>query len=178
MRSLVAYHSSGYTVGIHPSWQSGDEEAVLMEEIDQLAEITGIPVKYSRQHYLRLNLPQTYRRLIDHGIDKDFSMGYGSANGFRASIASSFYWYDLKSEKRTNLVLFPFCFMDANAFYEELLSPQAAFAQLMNYYRKVKEVNGLMVTIWHNNFFGSDPLYSGWKEVYEVFLKDQIYWDM
>jgi hypothetical protein len=178
MRSLIAYHAKGYTVGLHPSWQSGDEEAVLMEEVDELSAITGSPVKYSRQHYIRMNLPQTYRRLIDNGIDKDFSMGYGSANGFRASIASSFYWYDLKSEKKTSLLLFPFCFMDANAFYEDQLKPQAAFNELMHYYRKIKEVNGLMVTIWHNNFFGTDPLFSGWKEVYEVFLKDQIYWDM
>ena len=178
MKTLIAYHSRGYTVGIHPSWQSGDEEAILMEEVDEMEAITGSPVKYSRQHYIRMNFPRTYRRLIDSGIDKDFSMGYGSANGFRASIASSFYWYDLKAEKKTVLLLFPFCFMDANAFYEDHLKPQEAFAQLMNYYRKIKEVNGLMVTIWHNNFFGTDPLFTGWKEVYEVFLKDQIYWDM
>ena len=43
MKSLIAYHARGYTVGIHPSWQSGDEEAVLMEEVDELAGITGIP---------------------------------------------------------------------------------------------------------------------------------------
>jgi hypothetical protein len=178
MKSLIAYHARGYTVGIHPSWQSGDEVAILMEEVDELAAITGNPVKYSRQHYIRVNLPQTYRRLIDSGIDKDFSMGYGSANGFRASIASSFYWYDLKAEKKTSLLLFPFCFMDANAFYEDHLKPQDAFSQLMHYYRKIKAVNGLMVTIWHNNFFGTDPKFAGWKEVYEVFLKDQIYWDM
>ncbi len=125
-----------------------------------------------------MSLPKTYRQLIDVGIDKDFSMGYGTANGFRASIASSFYWYDLKAEKKTTLMIFPFCFMDANSFYEGRLSPKAAFNELMDYYRKIKQVNGLMVTIWHNNFFGTDPMFAGWKEVYEVFLKDQIYWDM
>jgi hypothetical protein len=178
MQSLIAYHAGGYTVGIHPSWQSGDEEAVLMEEVDRLANITGVQVKYSRQHYIRMHLPITYRRLIDVGIDKDFSMGYGSANGFRASIASSFFWYDLLAEKKTSLMLFPFCFMDSNAFYVDRLHPQEAFTELMSYYRKVKQVNGLMITIWHNHFFGSDPMFTGWKEVYEVFLKDQIYWDM
>ncbi len=178
MRTLIEYHASGYTVGVHPSWQSGDEQAVLMEEVDSLTEITGSPVKYSRQHYIRMKLPQTYQRLIDVGIEKDFSMGYGSSNGFRASIASSFYWYDLKTEKKTSLMLFPFCFMDSNSFYENQLTPNAAFTELMNYYRKIKQVNGLMATIWHNQFFGTDPAFSGWKEVYEVFLKDQIYWDM
>jgi hypothetical protein len=178
MQSLIVYHAGGYTVGIHPSWQSGDEEAVLMEEVDELTEITGSPVKYSRQHYIRMTLPKTYRKLIDVGIEKDFSMGYGSSNGFRASIASSFYWYDLKAEKKTGLMIFPFCFMDSNSFYANRLSPKAALSELMDYYRKIKEVNGLMVTIWHNNFFGTDPMFAGWKEVYEVFLKDQIYWDM
>ncbi len=178
LQSLISYHAGGYTVGIHPSWQSGDEQAVLMEEVDKLEAITGLPVKYSRQHYLRMSLPKTYRQLTDVGIDKDFSMGYGSVNGFRASIASSFYWYDLKAEKRTTLMIFPFCFMDANSFYEGRLSPKAAFNELMDYYRKIKQVNGLMVTIWHNHFFGTDPMFAGWKEVYEVFLKDQIYWDM
>jgi hypothetical protein len=178
MRSLIAYHANGYTVGIHPSWQSGDEEAVLMGETDALSEMIGVPVKYSRQHYIRMTLPQTYRKLIDVGIEKDFSMGYGSSNGFRASIASSFYWYDLKADKKTSLMLFPFCFMDSNSFYEKHLTPKAAFAEQMDYYRKIKQVNGLMVTIWHNHFFGTDPMFAGWKEVYEVFLKDQIYWDM
>jgi hypothetical protein len=178
LQSLIAYHARGYTVGIHPSWQSGDEEAVLMEEVDELEKIINTPVKYSRQHYIRMLLPQTYRRLIDAGIEKDFSMGYGSTNGFRASIASSFYWYDLKAEKKTGLMLFPFCFMDSNSFYQSKSSPKEAFTELMGYYLKIKQINGLMVTTWHNNFFGSDPMFSGWKEVYEVFLKDQIYWDM
>jgi hypothetical protein len=178
LQSLIAYHAGGYTVGIHPSWQSGDEEAILMEEVDKLEKIIKSPIKYSRQHYLRMNLPQTYRRLIDVGIEKDFSMGYGSSNGFRASIASSFYWYDLKAEKKTGLMLFPFCFMDSTSFYERKLKPKAAFTDLMEYYNKIKQINGLMVTVWHNNFFGTDIMFAGWKEVYEVFLKDQIYWDM
>jgi len=178
MESLIAYHAAGYTVGIHPSWQSGDDEAILKAEVDKLTKIIGAPAKYSRQHYVRMNLPQTYRRLIKAGIDRDFSMGYGASNGFRASIASSFYWYDLEAEKKTGLMLFPFCFMDATSFYENQLSPGSAFSELMDYYRKIKQVNGVMVTIWHNQFFGSDPMFAGWKEVYEVFLKDQIFWDM
>jgi len=35
-----------------------------------------------------------------------------------------------------------------------------------------------MITIWHNNFFGSDKMFEGWKEVYELFLKEVVYWDL
>jgi hypothetical protein len=104
-------------------------------------------------------------------------MGYGSINGFRASVASSFYWYDLEKEETTALRLFPFCFMDANSFYEQHDTPAQAMRELMHYYHLIRKVNGLMVTIWHNTFLGNDPQFAGWKKVYEVFLKEEIFWD-
>jgi hypothetical protein len=176
-QNLVLYHAQGYTVGIHPSWQSGDDEKLLKEEIELLEYLSNKPIEYSRQHYIRLELPLTYQRLLKNSIEKDFSMGYGTTNGFRASVASSFYWYDLEKEQESKLLLFPFCFMDANSFYEEKCNPQQAFSELMQYYRAIKKVNGLMITIWHNNFLGTDPKFAGWKEVYEVFLKEEVYWD-
>ena len=63
----------------------------------------------------------------------DYSMGYGSINGFRASVASSFYWYDLEKERQTNLRIHPFCFMDANSFYEQRQDPQQTFEELIHY---------------------------------------------
>jgi hypothetical protein len=178
MQHLIEYHSKGYTVGIHPSWQSGDDEDLLQQEVECLEAITQSRVLYSRQHYIRMQLPHTYRRLIQAGIEKEFSMGYGTVNGFRASVASSFYWYDLEAETQTKLMIFPFCFMDATAFYQNQLSPSKAFSELMHYYHIVKKVNGLMVTLWHNEFFGTDPQFRGWREVYEIFLKEEVYWDM
>jgi hypothetical protein len=98
-------------------------------------------------------------------------MGYGSINGFRASIASSFYWYDLEREERTSLLIHPFCFMDANSFFEQKYSPQQALEELMQYYNTIKNVDGTMITIWHNNILGSMPEFNGWKEVYEAFIQ-------
>lgn len=177
LQKLIQYHASGYKVGVHPSWQSGDDKRLLKEEIEFIEYVTDKKVIHSRQHYIRMTIPETYRILIDAGIQKDFSMGYGSINGFRASVASSFQWYDLENEKTTGLRLYPFSFMDANAYYEQKLTPQQAFEEMMRHYRIIKKVNGLMMTIWHNNFLGTDPAFKGWREVYEVFLKDEVYWD-
>ena len=157
LQDLVRYHAAGYRVGIHPSWQSGDEEALLKEEIEWMECMTGAKVTRSRQHYIRFTLPQTYRRLLFYGIDQDFSMGYGSINGFRASVASSFYWYDLEKEERPRCGSSRFCFMDANSFYEQKYTAARAMNELMQYYHLIRKVNGLMVTIWHNSFLGTDP---------------------
>ncbi|HEX9509898.1 MAG TPA: polysaccharide deacetylase family protein [Puia sp.] len=177
MQELVRYHASGYKVGVHPSWQSGDQEALLREEIEWMECMAEQPIIRSRQHYIRFTLPQTYRNLLKYGIKQDFSMGYGTINGFRASVASSFYWYDLEKETATGLRIFPFCFMDANAFFEQNYTAGQAMNELMHYYRLIRKVNGLMVTIWHNSFLGSDPQFAGWREVYETFLKEEVYWD-
>jgi hypothetical protein len=60
--------------------------------------------------------------------------------------------------------------MDANSFYEQQLSAEAASEELLQYFDAVKSVNGTMITIWHNNFLGTDPIFAGWKEVYQQFV--------
>lgn len=134
--------------------------------------MTGIKISASRQHYIRFELPRTYRTLAEAGIREDYSMGYGSINGFRASVASPFYWYDLEREQTTALLLYPFCFMEANAFFEEGLSAMQALDEMYRYYHAVRKVNGLFITVWHNTFLGTDPLYRGWREAYAQFFRE------
>jgi len=177
LQELIAYHAMGYRLGIHPSWRSGDREDLLKEEIEWLEEISGKKITRSRQHYIRFTLPHTYRSLLAHHIEQDFSMGYGSINGFRASVASSYNWYDLQKDEETRLRLMPFCFMDANSYYEQHNTAAQAMSELLHYYHHIRKVGGLMVTVWHNDFLGANPQKAGWREVYETFLKEEIYWD-
>jgi len=174
---LVEYYARMYKIGIHPSWQSGDDESLLKEELEWLEIVAERKIKHSRQHYLRFTLPQTFRTLIQAGVEKDFSMGYGSINGFRASACSSFYWYDLEKEEKTILQLYPFCFMDANSFFEQKNSPQQAYGELITFYEIIRKLNGMFISIWHNNFLGTDPQFKGWPEMFELFMKETVYWD-
>ncbi len=171
-RALVNDHVIRYPVGIHPSWQSGDNERLLSEEIAMLAGITGHEVKASRQHFIRFTLPQTFRQLLQQGIRFDFSMGYGSINGFRASVASPFLWYDLANDTATELLLFPFCFMDANSFHEQQDTPQQALDEMRRLFSAVSQVNGLFSMIWHNTFLGTGAMYAGWREAYATFISE------
>ena len=132
LRDLVKDHVIRYRVGIHPSWRSGDEKILLKKEMETLAEMTGNKVLSSRQHYIRFTLPEDFRRLIDQEIKFDFSMGYGSINGFRASVATPFYWYDLERAEQTPLLLFPFCYMEANSFYEQHYNPRQALEGIVS----------------------------------------------
>jgi hypothetical protein len=104
-------------------------------------------------------------------------MGYGSINGFRASVASSFPWYDLEREEATPLTIYPFCFMDANSLYEEKHTPQQAYEELMTLYNYVKKVNGMLITIWHNHMLTQDKQLMQWSWMFELFMKETVYWD-
>ncbi len=176
-QSLVEYYSNSYKVGLHPSWQTGDDEDLFESELEWMEDITGRAIIHSRQHYLRFSLPDTFRTLTNLGIQRRFSMGYGTINGFRASVCSSFYWYDLEKDEPTTLMLFPFCFMDANAYYEQGYTPQQAYAELMQFYTAVKKLNGMLVTVWHNSILGTDSSFAGWREMFELFMKETVYWD-
>ena len=169
-QKLIKNHAKFYQIGLHPSWKSFMREEYLNAEKSSLEKIIKSKIINSRQHYIKFDLPNTYQHLIDSGIQNDFSMGYGSINGFRASVASSFFWYDLPKENITNLRIFPFCFMDANCHYEQNLTILESKKELFYYRDACKEINGLFIPIFHNNFMGSDPAFVGWRNIYRSLL--------
>ena len=172
MQLLIKRHAERYLLGIHPSWKSKDNKVCITAEKEILENIIHQKIIYSRQHYVRFHLPGTYRLLQEIKIKHDYSMGYGSINGFRASVASPYIWYDLEKEQQTNLLLHPFCFMDANAFYEQHLSPEDALNELRSFTQQLQQYGGSLITIWHNNFLGTDPLFKGWKEIYQQWITE------
>lgn len=170
MQALIKRHAAKYAIGLHPSWKSGDDEELLEEEHHLLQNISNEPITASRQHYIRMNLPATYRRLIAANIQSDYSMGYGSINGFRASYAGSFFWYDLEQEQTTSLRIFPFCYMDANSFYEQKQNPEHSLSEILHYLELCRNHKGLFITIFHNHFLGEDPIYEGWDDMHKAFI--------
>lgn len=171
MWQLAKKHADHYEIGIHPSWQSNAKTSILKKEIQWLEEMSEIKnITSSRQHYIKLSMPDTYQNLIEAGITDEYSMGYGSINGFRASVASSFYWYNLQKEEQTTLRIHPFCFMDANSFYEQKQNLNVTSDELQHYLSVCKQVNGTLITIWHNNFLGTSKDFAGWGELYDKFI--------
>ncbi len=170
IRELYKRLSEKYDVGLHPSWQSGTDEWLLQKEKQEAEMITGKPITHSRNHYLRFTIPATYRRLLEAGFTDEYSMGYGAVNGFRASYAKPFYWYDLEKEEITSLLIHPFCFMEAVSFFSQGYSAEEAGRELQYYYDVVKEAGGEFITLFHNHFLTEQAQWIAWREMYETFL--------
>ena len=174
MIELIQQLSKQNTIGIHPSVNSNNDENILAKEMEFLSKKTNTKITISRQHYLQLSLPATYDRLVKLGITEDYTMGYGTCNGFRASYTKPFYWYNLKAEKQTNLLLHSFCYMDANSIFEHQLSPENALLEMSKYYNVVKAIDGDFIFIMHNHFLSNQPKWKAWRNMYEKFLSTTI----
>ena len=170
MWQLIRRHVKQYDIGLHPSWKSNDDITILKKEKKTLEAIANVGILRSRQHYIKFTLPDTMENLTAVGIENDYSMGYGSVNGFRASVASSFQWFNLKKNSISRLQIHPFCFMDANSKFEQKLNAEQAYGELLHYYEQCKKVNGTLITIFHNNFLGSAKEFNGWKDMYARFI--------
>jgi len=127
----------------------------------------------SRQHYIKMKIPDTCRLLLRNNITDDYSMGYGSHLGFRAGTGNSFSWYDLENETISPLRIHPFCFMDTTAHYEMRLSASEAFEKLNIMCAILEKTGGTLVTIFHNFTLGTGNEWKGWRQAYEHFLQEK-----
>ena len=167
LQRLIRRIAKKYAIGIHPSYASNTDYDILKTEINRLETINTEGVKRSRQHYLKLTFPSTYQRLLRAGIMEDYSMGYADNIGFRAGIASPFYWYDLENERMTALRIFPFQVMEVTLKEYLHLSPDDAIAQVKTMIDETKKVGGTFTTLWHNSSLSDRDEYEGWRRVYE-----------
>jgi len=168
---LIKKLSHKADLGIHPSYASFGRPGQITVEINRLSAISGRPVTLSRQHFLRISMPHTYRNLMQLDITDDYSMGYSDQVGFRAGTATPFFFYDLLKEEKTDLVIHPFIFMDS-AFIDNLkFSPERAVIKAAEIVRLVKRYGGEAIGIWHNYALGETDIYLHWQSAFREIIK-------
>jgi len=169
---LIKELSDLYKIGIHPSYQSNESNEILKNEIKRLQITVHSEITRSRQHYLKLNLPDTYRNLLNQGIAHDYTMGYAEQPGFRASICTPFRFYDLDLEVETKLLIHPFAVMDGTLRDYLKTDIQTAKNIISELIEEVKKVDGVFISLWHNESLCNTGKWSNWNNVYEHLLKE------
>ena len=161
-------------IGIHPSLSSTKHFSKLNTEIHHLAKVLHRDITISRQHFLKINLPKTYRNLIEMGITDDYSMGYASVLGFRAGIVNPFFFFDLVKNHVTSLRVHPISVMDVTLRDYYHFRPDKAIETILQSIKVVKSVNGEFISIWHNESLSDKERWQGWRNVYEEMVKSAV----
>ena len=154
------------TTGLHPSYAASCDPDMIGMEKARLEECLDRPVERSRQHYLRLRIPDTYRNLLQHGIRADYTMGYGDAAGWRAGTNRPFPWYDLAKENATRLMIHPFAAMDVTLRNYLGYTAEEAQGEVLKIHAAALPYGGPFMLLWHNSSFAPEYGWAGWKEMY------------
>ncbi len=170
-QSLIKSIADYAPVGLHPSYFTMRNANKLKKEKERLENIINTPITKSRQHYLRIDLPETYQNLVDLEVAEDYSMGYAKQIGFRASTCTPFYFYDMEYEIQTPLKLVPFAVMDVTLKDYLQYSNKKSLSTILQLAEEVKKVNGTFVILNHNETFNELGRFKGWQLIYEKVIK-------
>lgn len=173
-RRLIRYLGDYADIGIHPSYASSQQPSLMVMETARLSKILKLGIERSRQHFLKLTLPETYRNLINNDIIHDYTMGYAEEPGFRASICTSFPFFDLDQDMVTSLTIHPFAVMDGTLHSYLKLSPEQASETIKILIDEVKSVGGTFIPLWHNPTFNDESAGAGWLRVYTHMVEEAL----
>ena len=169
-RKLIKRVAQSVEVNIHPSYGSFLNASQVMSERDGLESITGSSIVRSRQHFLRFQLPKSYRDLIDVGIRNDYSMGFAENVGFRSGTARAHNWFDLERNEVTELTLHPFAYMDGTLLEYMSLTPEESKRRIQKLYAEIQNFGGDFIFLWHNETIGEYGKWKGWSQVLDFTL--------
>jgi len=172
-RKLIKIIADKFDTGLHPSFYAAGKLAVIRKEMTRLSTILGKEISSGRLHYIKLQIPQSYRYINEAGIPEDFSMGYPDEPGFRAGIARPYYFYDVAEDRQTSLKIIPFQITD-EALDSKHLDSTASSELILNLINETRKVGGLFVSIWHSTFLLDNQQCKGWRKVFEFTIKNQV----
>jgi hypothetical protein len=169
---LVKRISEFAITGIHPSYSGGQDVKAIIQEKRILEEITGKEIIHSRQHFLKLRMPQTARALSEAGILYDFSMGYAETPGWRAGTCKPFRLYDLEKDEIMPLTTYPLAIMDGTLGEYLALSPEEALKTTEEIMTVARHHGGVFIPLWHNETISNTGKWTGWKaQVFEPMIE-------
>ena len=167
-RNLIKSVADYSVVSLSTSFVSTLDKNVLREEKKQLGNLINRPINYARLRYNKVNVPATYRNLVETEFTDDFSMGYTHEIGFRAGTCTPFYFYDINTEVRQPIKIHPFAMHDyALVNYK---TKDEVFEKMDRVYRLVKQVKGDFILVFSNELLGRKQQLD-WMELYQFMLK-------
>ena len=155
-------------VSLAASYSSFRDIELLKEEKKRLSNVVNRPINYSRMRYNRVDIPYTYRNLVEAEFTDDYTMGYSHEMGFRAGTCTPFYFYDVVMEEKQPIKIHPFAVHDYALLNSN--SEDEALEKIRIYYDQVKKVNGHFVTIFSNELLGGDQAIN-WLNLYNKVIE-------
>ena len=167
--SLIKQVADYCQVGLKASYFAISDSATLKKEKRKMESIINTSLTASRNSFSKLNLPESYRNLIELEILEDYTLGYVNEIGFRAGSCTPFFFYDLDFEVQTPLKVCSYHLLDfALLKTKSQLDKKKVLNEIIN---EVKKVDGEFVPVFHNYTFSDAIRWNGFKELFNIILE-------
>ena len=155
------------TVGLHPSYDTYHNPEQLIKEKKTLEKVLGKEeIIISRQHFLRMIVPETFRQLESASFREDFTTAFAHTPGFRSGTAMPYYFYDVEKDIIGELLLHPTVMMDACLITHLGLRPEEALEKIKRLVDECKQSGGDFVSLWHNSNLAGNKKNNPWINVF------------
>lgn len=156
-------------VSLAASYTSFGSAAVVLSEKVNLSSVLHRPINAVRLRYNRVDVPHSYRNLVDAEFTDDFTMGYTHQMGFRAGTCTPFQFYDINLEAIQPVKVHPFAFHDYAL--QVFKNTREILPQIQQMLSMVKAVNGGFISVFSNELLGGEKG-EEWMRLYENCLKE------
>jgi hypothetical protein len=153
-QTLIRYtRRKKVSIGLHTSYEAGCNPELIADEKKLLEKFTRKEISYNRNHFLNNREPEDFEYLISNGITDDFSMGYADVAGFRLGTCKAVQWINPAKKQLTKLCLHHLTIMDVTLSEKRYMYMNAhdAFQYCESLINTVKNFNGEISLLWHNN---------------------------
>ncbi len=169
--SLIKSVADYCKVGLKVSFFALESLELLKEEKKIIEDVINTPLESSRHSFSKINIPESYRNLVELEIKEDYTMGYIDTIGFRAGTCTPFLFYDIDFESQTPLLLNTFHVIDSALLkHNSLLDKKQTLKEVIN---EVKKVNGTFTPVFHNYTFSDEPKWEGFKDLFNIIIDSQ-----
>ncbi len=164
----IGFHPGYFTVENHELWQE------QMTKLHRLLEKLSIDSAYiGRQHYLRFEVPATWRIWESCGYKIDSTMGYADREGFRSGTCYEYPVFDFLGRRQMNLVERPLIVMEGTFMkYQRSNDFSEIYQKISSLIAEVRKYGGVFTILTHNTTV-SDYNWAGWRDCYESILAAQ-----
>jgi len=158
----------GWEVGLHGSYGSYRDVERLRYEKSVLEDVLGHPVAGGRQHYLNLDVPETWRHHTEVGLRYDASLGSATEYGFQ-------HGYNPVRPFDDEFVVFPLTAMEV-ALPDPGRSFERAFDVCEELLFEAAANDAVMTVLWHPRFFNDDE-FPGYRRCYRCLVERALEMD-
>lgn len=159
----------GHEIGFHPGYATLGNLKVLKEEKERLEKACDVKVVSGRQHFLKFQVPHTWRDWEQAGMEYDSTMGYADCEGFRCGTCHPFKPFDMETDREINIFEIPLIIMDVTLANYRNMTVEETRALIIDFARRCAEVEGVFTLLWHNTMLLHENL--AWKKMYFDVLK-------